>query len=298
MNVNYEYYKIFYYVAKYKNLTRAANILHNNQPNISRTMKLLEYELNCRLILRQSRGIALTPEGERLYSHIRIAVEQIQSAEDEISLSTGLQEGRITIGASETALRLLIPVINHFKKLYPRIHIRILNHLISQAIDSVRNGLVDFAVVATPANIDKPLNALTITEFKDILIGGPAYSFLSDKPVVLKELLQYPFVCHGQSTMTFQYYENFFHQNGLTLKPELEAATTDQILLIIKNDLGIGFIPEIFAKESLLKKEICKIPLSEEINSRHILFVENENYPLNTAAGELKKLIITSFEKS
>lgn len=295
MNISYEYYKIFYYVAKYKNLTKAARILHNNQPNISRTIKLLEHGLNCSLLIRQSRGITLTPEGERLYYHIKIAVEQIQAAEDEIMLSAGLQEGMITIGASETALRLLLPVLNHFKKLYPQIHIRILNHLIIQAVDSLKNGFVDFAVVATPANIEKPLNSFVITEFRDILIGGPAYSFLSDTPVCLEELMQYPFVCHGQSTMTFQYYENFFHQYGLTLKPELEAATTDQILLIIKNDLGIGFIPEVFAKESLLEKEICQIPLSEEINRRHILFVENENYPLNVAAGELKKLILNSF---
>lgn len=291
MDISYEYYKIFYYAAKYKNLTKAAEILHNNQPNISRTIRLLEHKLNCRLIIRQSRGIALTPEGERLYSHLKIAVEQIQAAEDEIMLSSGLQEGIVTIGASETALRLLLPVINHFKKLYPQIHIRILNHLISQAVDSVKNGLVDFAVVATPANIEKPLNSFVIEEFKDILIGGPAYSFLANTPISLKELLRYPFVCHGQNTMTFLYYENFFRQNKLVLKPELEAATTDQILLIIKNDLGIAFIPEVFANEALLKNEICKIPITEELQSRHILFVENENYPLSVAAGELKKLL-------
>ena len=50
MDINYEYYKIFYYVARYKNLTKAAQILHNNQPNVSRTMKLLEYELGCKLM--------------------------------------------------------------------------------------------------------------------------------------------------------------------------------------------------------------------------------------------------------
>lgn len=291
MNISYEYYKIFYYVAKYKNLTRAAEILHNNQPNISRTVKLLEHELNCSLIIRLSRGIALTPEGERLYSHLKIAMEQIQAAEDEIMLSSGLQKGMVTIGASETALRILLPVLNHFKKLYPQIHIRIQNHLISQAVDSVKNGLVDFAIVATPANMEKPLNSFVITEFRDILIGGPAYSFLADTPVSLEALLAYPFVCHAPSTMTFQYYENFFRQNKLLLRPEVEAATTDQILLIIKHDLGIGFIPEVFAGEALLKNEIYQIPLVKELQSRHILFVENENYPLNAASRELKKLL-------
>lgn len=292
MNINYEYYKIFYYVAKYKNLTKAAKALQNNQPNVSRTVKLLEHELGCGLITRLSRGVALTPEGERLYSHLKIAVEQIQTAENELLRSTGLQEGTVTIGASETALRLLLPVLNHFKKIYPRIHIRIPNHLISEAIESVKNGLVDFAVVATPARIEKPLNSFPVMNFKDILIAGPSYSFLSDVPVSLRELAEYPFVCHGRNTMTYQFYESIYHKNNLTFNPELEVATTDQILPIIKNDLGIGFIPEVYAKEALLKNEICRIPLSEELPCRQILFVENENHPLSVAAGELKKLLL------
>ena len=42
MDINFEYYKIFYYVAKYKNITRAAAALGSNQPNVTRVMKLLE----------------------------------------------------------------------------------------------------------------------------------------------------------------------------------------------------------------------------------------------------------------
>ena len=46
MNVNFEYYKIFYYVAKYNNFTKAAHVLNNSQPNITRAMNCLEHELN------------------------------------------------------------------------------------------------------------------------------------------------------------------------------------------------------------------------------------------------------------
>lgn len=37
---NLEYYKIFYYVAKYSSFTRAAGILMSSQPSVSRTIKL------------------------------------------------------------------------------------------------------------------------------------------------------------------------------------------------------------------------------------------------------------------
>ena len=42
MDVNFEYYKIFYYVAKYNNFTRAARVLGNSQPNVTRAMNCLE----------------------------------------------------------------------------------------------------------------------------------------------------------------------------------------------------------------------------------------------------------------
>ena len=43
----FDYYRIFYYVAKYKSFSKAAKFLHNNQPNITRCMNIMESELGC-----------------------------------------------------------------------------------------------------------------------------------------------------------------------------------------------------------------------------------------------------------
>ena len=68
MDINFEYYKIFYYVAKYGNITKAAAALGSNQPNVTRIMKLLEAQLNCRLFVREPRGISLDRKSTRLNS--------------------------------------------------------------------------------------------------------------------------------------------------------------------------------------------------------------------------------------
>ena len=52
MKTSCEYYHVFYYAAKYKNLTLAAGALHNSQPNVSRTIRLLEHDLGCQLLIR------------------------------------------------------------------------------------------------------------------------------------------------------------------------------------------------------------------------------------------------------
>ena len=70
MFISYDYYRIFYYVAKYGNISKAAKVLLSSQPNVTRTIKNLEGELGCTLFSRTSRGMRLTPEGERLYGHV------------------------------------------------------------------------------------------------------------------------------------------------------------------------------------------------------------------------------------
>ena len=56
----YDYYRIFYHVAQQHSFTKAAEVLHNNQPNITRCMNNLETELGCHLFVRSNRGVSLT----------------------------------------------------------------------------------------------------------------------------------------------------------------------------------------------------------------------------------------------
>ena len=67
MTSNFEYYRIFYYVAKYGNLTRAASALNTSQPAVTRTIHKLEDDLGCRLFIRSKMGMELTAEGKALH---------------------------------------------------------------------------------------------------------------------------------------------------------------------------------------------------------------------------------------
>ena len=134
MDVNFEYYKIFYYVAKYHNFTKAAQALNNSQPNITRAMNCLEQQLNTTLFIRTNRGVQLTPEGERLYTHGLSAMDQFQAAEEELADSSGLSHGSVAIGASETALNIfLLDKLKSFHMTYPGIRLKLYNHSTPEA---------------------------------------------------------------------------------------------------------------------------------------------------------------------
>ena len=299
MNVNYEYYKIFYYVAKYRNFTKAAHALGNSQPNITRAMNSLEQQLHTTLFVRTNRGVQLTPEGEQLYTHVASAMTQLFAAEEELSDSTTLTHGSISIGATETALNIfLLHKLKAFHTAHPGIRLKLYNYSSPQAIDSVKSGKVDFAVISTPAPVEPPLRQITVQSFQEILIGGTAFSHLAGKTLSLRDLAQYPLICLGRETMTFRFYHRLFLSHGTELFPDTETATTDQILPLVKCDLGLAFIPHAMAKEALTKKEIVQIPLKETIPPRSICLIHDCQHPLNSAARELKKIILEEVSPS
>lgn len=292
MAVTYDYYRIFYYVAKYHSFTRAAKILMNSQPNITRAMNNLEQELGCRLFLRSPKGVTLTPEGEKLYAHVQIAYEHLQAGESELSSARSLQSGHIAIGASEIALHgLLLPVLRSFRLSYPGVHIQITNHSTPQAVSAVKNGSVDFAIVTTPTGISRPLKELPLIEYRDILIAGPHFAALGEKTLCTDTLCKYPLVSLERGTHTYEFYDRLFSEHGEVFQPDVEVATTDQILPMVKHDLGLGFLPRSFAQDAIRNGEVFEVRLAQQIPSRHICLVWDKSRPLSTAAQKLVKMI-------
>lgn len=290
MNITYDYYRIFYYVATYKSFSRAAGVLMSNQPNITHFICNLESQLNCQLFIRSNRGVTLTPEGEKLYAHVKIAYEHLSAAEQEITEDQSLASGVITIGCSEIALHsVLLPVLKPFHKKHPGIRLHISNHSTPQALNALKGGLVDFAVVSSPIRNQKDFIYTALTSFNDILVGDKSFSRLTRSAHSLSELKDYPFICLGKDTATYSFFDSLFIKHGLSFHPDTEAATADQLLPIVKAGLGLCFIPEQFAQNELKNGTIIKIPLKDEIPPREIALVENKNSRLSIVANELKK---------
>ena len=292
MPVSYDYYRIFYFVAKYHSFTRAAKVLMNSQPNITRAMNNLEHELGCRLFQRTHKGVTLTPEGEQLFLHVQIAQEHLQAGEAQILEARNLESGTITVGASEIALHgLLLPVLRSFHHTYPGIHIQITNHSTPQAISAVKHGLVELAVITTPAELPKPLKEYPLKNFHDILIAGASFAALAEKTVSFSDLISYPLIGLGRETATHSFYDQLFESHNLLLQPDIEVATADQILPMVKYDLGLGFLPEFLAADALEKGEVIRVTTAEPIPVRSICLVRDTSRPLSAAAQVLERLI-------
>ena len=288
MDISYDYYRIFYYVASCGSVSQAAAQLRNNQPNLTRAIKNLEGELGCTLFLRTNRGMWLTPEGERLFAHIRVAFQQIERGEAELQELRELRRGSVTISASEIALRgILQPVLRKFCRLHPNVALKISNHTTPQAVEALKNGLADLAVVTTPLTPEDGLRFRRLRSVREraVCAGFPE---LYGRPVTPEELLRYPIVSLGAQSTSYQLYSGYFAAHGLAFSPDIEAATADQILPLVEAGLGIGFVTEDFLHGA---PELHALELTCPLPAREICAVKREGQPLSLAAQELERLL-------
>lgn len=292
MNISYDYYRVFYYVAKYRSFTGAARALMNNQPNITRMMKKLEDELGCTLFIRQRHGVSLTPEGKKLYVHVTVAFEHILSGEQEIMRDKSLQSGIVTIAASEIALHcILLPILKKYRKAYPGVRIRILNYSTPQAIDILKKGLTDFAIITEPFDAPAGISSKVLRNIQEVPVCSSAVSLSTGTLLTDGQLNKYPLIGLGEGTSSFTFYSDYFNRLGLSFSPDVEAATADQILPMIKSDLGIGFVPTDFLEKEDMEHLII-LDMEPPVPKRNICMLKQKGTLLSIAAAELEKLIV------
>lgn len=292
MDITYDYYRIFYYAAKYRSFSKAAAVLVSNQPNITRAMNNLESQLGCKLFVRSNRGVTLTVEGKKLFAHVAAAYHHLHSAELELMSDKSLNSGTVTISVTETALHLfLLPILSKFRKEFPGIRLCVFNYPTAESIKVVKDGMADFAVVTSPVKCERPLKSIPLRKFEDILVCSSTKQHIGERKVHLQELTGQPLISMKKGTATYDFFSEFYLRNGLPFEVDIEVATIDQILPMVMYDLGMGFLPREIVQGAISHHRVKEIPLIETIPEREICLIEGESISMGMAAGKLKKML-------
>ena len=290
MNINLEYYKIFYEVAKEQNITKASENLNISQPAISKTIKLLEEKLGGTLFVRTKKGVILTEEGKEFYSYITKAMEYINSAENKFSDLINLETGVIKIGVNSTLTKeFLISYLEIFNKSYPKIDIQITNGITSHLINELKNGLIDIVFLnLNDKDYGNDIDIIKCKKIHDIFIASKKYSELNDKVISLNELKNYPLIFQAKGSNTRNFLDNFLKEKNITLKPNIELASYSLVTEFCKAGFGIGYAVKEFVQKDLNEGKIFSLKMKENIPERYIGFaISNKHLP----SFSTKKLI-------
>ncbi|MEZ9556270.1 LysR substrate-binding domain-containing protein [Vibrio splendidus] len=104
----------------------AAEALDVQVAKVSRSVSKVESQLGVSIFNRTTRRVELTEEGRQFVDSVRVGLQMIQSAEEEIVSRGELPKGRLRVdAASPFVFHQLVPLVQSFKEAYPDIELEL-----------------------------------------------------------------------------------------------------------------------------------------------------------------------------
>lgn len=293
MDINYELYKVFYYVATSLSFSDASKQLFISQSAVSQSIKTLERKLEQPLFIRSTKKVQLTAAGKVLLKHIEPAMNLIKRGESQLLDTGALGLGQLHIGASDTICRyFLVPYLKQFHKKYPNIPIKVTNDTSLSCVDLLEQGKVDLIVTNFPnVRLNQSYVQKTVCNFSDVFIANPAYFNLRQQEISFEELTHYPILMLDQKSATSEFLHTLFLQHQLELVPEIELSSNDLLIDLARIGLGIACIPDYcLAHES---KDLFILKTKEQIPNRQLAVSINPNLPVSSVTEAFLELLPT-----
>lgn len=293
MNIDFELYRIFYVVAKNRNITKASKELNISQPAISKSIKNLEEQLGGQLFFRTKRGVILTDEGKEFYKYISQAIEYIYNAENKFSDLVNLETGCIKIGISTTLTKeFLLPYLEKFHYLYPKIDIQIVTSYTDDLMTKLKNGLIDILILnLNNKNYGNDIEIIKCRKIRDCFVVGEKFKSLASQELSFNELNNYPLLLQAKGSSTREFLDDMAKTNNITLKPNIELASYSLVSEFVKIGFGIGYVTRDYVKSAIKNKELFELNLKEKIPNRYIGIALSKNHIPSFSTRKIIKII-------
>jgi DNA-binding transcriptional LysR family regulator len=250
-------FDVFLDVARTLSFAETAKNLDVDPSSISRSVKSLEDELNCRLFQRTTRSLSLTNAGEQFLTRIDPLVIELNRVREEVKAEKNRAEGKVAISASVAFGQLcILPFLSEFLRLYPNIDLEL--KFTDRNIDMVTEQ-VDFAIRLAPSvEINIVRSRLMQTTYS--LFATPEY--LRNHPQILIPSDLYE---HKMVTFDLPEFKNhwIFKNNqeicDIQIKPALSVSNALSVHALIMENIGPGILPSWVAQDSVDEGKIVRL---------------------------------------
>ncbi len=271
MKTNLEYYRVFYVVAKNKNITQAANELVVSQPAVSKSIKALERDLGTTLFNRNKDGVILTSAGEVLFEKIKQAMELIESAEEDLDSLNHMEKGTIHIGAGNTIMqRYLMPYIKEFHELYPNINVIVHTVVTPELFKRAQLGLVDIVFTHLPNNVPDDFETIPLKKLHDIFVVNRDSKW-KEKTITKKDLSKLPLVLLPFDASNRKNFNKFCQSNNIVIHPLMEIGNDLIIEDCALNGLGVGLVVKEYVQNKIDQGELFELNTNFKMSEKDLV---------------------------
>ena len=230
----------FYHVARFRSITKAADIQGLAQPTVTSHLKKLEEELGSSLFDRIKRPIMLTSDGAAVLEMIGPIVNGLSALK--IHADSQGRDVSLTIAAyADLVLHYLPQVIQRFRTEYPNVHIRLLARHHSEMIQMARSGEVDLALSTTQNVLDSSLDFMDLFTSSTMMLTPLGHELLEQQPVRLEDISKWPLILYGPNTILRTRLERAFREQGLDYEMVMEMDNVEYAKRYVRIGMGISF---------------------------------------------------------
>lgn len=268
-------YHIFYIVAQCGNISAAAKKLYISQPAVSKSISRLEEAFASPLLIRSSRGVTLTENGNLLYKQLETAFQAIRQGEEMISRNDLLGAGSLSVGVSTTLCKyVLLPYLQDYIAANPYVKVSLSCQSTYETITALENGALNLGLVGESERLESShLTFLPIREIHDIFVCSPEYLCKLQSQTDSEDLLsQGTFLLLDKNNVTRQYMDRHMLLQNITMEHQIEVTTMDLLIDFARIGLGIACVIGEFVQDELKKGSLVECSIREPIPSRRIGF--------------------------
>ena len=286
---------VFEAAARHRNFTRAAEELQVTQSAVSRQIQLLEEHLGTTMFQRRSRGLELTPEGERLQRAVAMGLEHIANVAADIRRHR--IPGELTIATSVTfASYWLMARLANFRAAHPEIELRL---VASSPVYDLTAAGIDLAIRYGDGEwpgVDAE------RMFDDEIWPVCAPGYLADRPEIASpaDLLGETLLHLSKFDRNWVTWDTFLEAFGVSGNPQQRGLIYDNYMVLIQSALrgeGIALCGRKLAEDFIEQGELVR-PIEEALKSeRGFYLLRPKDQPMSHSAREFHNWLLAEAQQ-
>lgn len=229
------------------NLTEVSNALYTSQSGVSKHIKDLEDELGVELFIRKGkRLLGLTEPGKemvKIVERMLLDAKNIKTVAEQFSQQ---DKGQLTIATTHTQARYALPkVVMEFKKIYPRVHLKLHQGSPTEIAQMLLEGEADIGVATEALGQIPELATFNYYSWHHSVIVPSGHALESQQPLTLAAIAEYPIVTYHEGFTGRALIEKAFGDAQIVPDVVLSALDADVIKSYVELGLGVGIIASV-----------------------------------------------------
>ncbi len=279
--------KLFVAIADAGNLSRGAAHSHLAPSSASHRVARLEAAFGTPLLIREARGVRLTPAGEVLRDGARHTLARLEQLHADLAPFASGVRGQVSLWANTNATNIFLPEdLADYLHDHPQVRVTLKEAGSPDIVYAVAQGEAQIGVVAGDVSTGE-LHVAPYRFDRLVLIVPPGDRLGSRARVGFGEVVDAPFVALHAGTGIHTFLMNKAAELGRHLDVRIQVHGFDAVIGMVAAGVGYGLVPQSSVQRTRRPHQVVMLALEDDWARRDLRLLVRDPAALSTHARAL-----------